>query len=625
MFVVVRETFTAERIWGLKAIKMSAKQNSLGRSIIKNHSRRKRVILKEGHRHSSDLHDGRDWGRLNLRSVTEHTSLDDFLDRVQLADKEYSEEFHNVQLISPDVANGTLSEAEKLTISDAQKKLKDLLRIPRRPHWDRTSTKEELDRNENESFLNWRRSLALLNEEEHINLTPYEKNLEVWRQLWRVIEKSDVVVQIIDSRNPLLFRCEDLESYVKETDEKKLNVLLLNKSDFLTLKQREIWAEYFSNIGVQVVFFSALQQMQKIDEIPEDDDEPEEHEDETEVQNPVQDEHSDEEEIPSPHDTAKEHGNHNEFTVCNDSRLLSREELIVFLKNLGQKVQSDPVTTIGLVGYPNVGKSSTINAVMLSKKVSVSSTPGKTKHFQTMMVDPELCFCDCPGLVFPNFVSTKAEMVVNGILPIDQLTSYIPPVTLVASLIPRKVLESTYSITLPFPGENEDPSRSPTAEELLNAHGYMRGFMTHRGLPDTARSARYILKDYVNGKLLYCHSPPGFKHEEYQDSSYSGARKPKVSVQSALHEDEMSYVDFDEEFFHKEDKAKRRPQETENQQTVSGMHAKNLQHAERMIRGNKYIGHNPELGNPIDSKAFKKHHNRNKREKLRRVHAHLDQ
>ena len=37
-------------------------------------------------------------------------------------------------------------------------------------------------------------------------VAPFEKNLEVWRQLWRVIEKSDCLVQIVDSRNPLLFR-----------------------------------------------------------------------------------------------------------------------------------------------------------------------------------------------------------------------------------------------------------------------------------------------------------------------------------------------------------------------------------------------------------------------------------
>ena len=67
---------------------------------------------------------------------------------------------------------------------------------------------------------------------------------------------SDVVVQIVDARNPLLFRCEDLvnstscfvisyclvpflqEKYVKEIKSEKVNVVLISKSDLLTLKQR---------------------------------------------------------------------------------------------------------------------------------------------------------------------------------------------------------------------------------------------------------------------------------------------------------------------------------------------------------------------------------------------------
>ena len=49
---------------------------------------------------------------------------------------------------------------------------------------------------------------------------------------------SDVVVQIVDARNPLLFRCEDLERYVKELSQHKANAILMNKSDLLTAAQR---------------------------------------------------------------------------------------------------------------------------------------------------------------------------------------------------------------------------------------------------------------------------------------------------------------------------------------------------------------------------------------------------
>ena len=52
---------------------------------------------------------------------------------------------------------------------------------------------------------------------------------------------------------------------------------------------------------------------------------------------------------------------------------------------------------------------------------------------QTLNVGAEVSLCDCPGLVYPSFVSTKAEMVVNGILPIDQLRDHIPPVALISS------------------------------------------------------------------------------------------------------------------------------------------------------------------------------------------------
>lgn len=45
-----------------------------------------------------------------------------------------------------------------------------------------------------------------------------------------------------------------------------------------------------------------------------------------------------------------------------------------------------------MVGYPNVGKSSTLNCLVGEKKASVSTIPGKTKHFQTIIIDNEVFF-----------------------------------------------------------------------------------------------------------------------------------------------------------------------------------------------------------------------------------------
>ncbi len=156
-----------------------------------------------------------------------------------------------------------------------------------------------------------------------------------------------------------------------------------------------------------------------------------------------------------------------------------------------------------------MGKSSTINTLVGMKKVSVSSTPGKTKHFQTIHLSPEMILCDCPGLVFPNFATTRAELVCNGILPIDQLREFTGPAGLVCQRIPRAFLEATYGITIPIRPLEEGGTGVPTAEELLVAYAIARGFTkTGQGQPDESRAARYILKDYVNGRLLFCHPPP---------------------------------------------------------------------------------------------------------------------
>ena len=72
-------------------------------------------------------------------------------------------------------------------------------------------------------------------------LTPYEKNLQVWRELWRVIERADVLVQLVDARNPLLFRCSDLHKLAAETHPQKRCITLVNKADLLSSNQRNCW------------------------------------------------------------------------------------------------------------------------------------------------------------------------------------------------------------------------------------------------------------------------------------------------------------------------------------------------------------------------------------------------
>ena len=143
------------------------------------------------------------------------------------------------------------------------------------------------------------------------------------------------------------------------------------------------------------------------------------------------------------------------------------KSLLEFTDSLGQHPTR---LVVGLVGYPNVGKSSTINSLLGEKKVSVSSTPGKTKHFQTIHLSEHIVLCDCPGLVFPQFATTRADLVCDGVLPIDQLREHTGPTALVVKRVPQDVLELTYGLAIRAKGVEEGGDGRITAEDLLVAY-----------------------------------------------------------------------------------------------------------------------------------------------------------
>ena len=71
----------------------------------------------------------------------------------------------------------------------------EFITIPAKPNWKDSENTEEYHRLENLSFLKWKRQLNKL-QNKHPNLPPFEKNLDFWRQLWKIVEISHVVVQV---------------------------------------------------------------------------------------------------------------------------------------------------------------------------------------------------------------------------------------------------------------------------------------------------------------------------------------------------------------------------------------------------------------------------------------------
>ncbi|KAJ7412938.1 Large subunit GTPase 1 like protein [Willisornis vidua] len=516
-----------------------------------------------------------------LRSAPEQSPLEEFLATAELAGTRFVAERLNAQIVSTQSYTGLLTAQEAQRVRQLHQENQEFLRIPRR----------------------------------------------------RVLQGNGK----LDYTHVEL----DGESYVKEVSKDKENMILINKADLLSEEQRAAWAQFFEKEGVKVVFWSALAERKRLsgeakelgaESVAEhssdsehesssqeedakaqgstgslstdsalrtvnqvllsDDDSSDEYEDCEEDEEEAWQTCSEDEDGDSLNGIAPERMENRtdgaalqhvvqeqNRNIRNFSRLVQRNELLEIFKTMhdGPRVKDGEVN-VGLVGYPNVGKSSTINTILGNKKVSVSATPGHTKHFQL------------------------------------KITRSFPSLAYVCQHIPRNILEATYGISIIRPREDEDPDRKPTAEELLTAYGCMRGFMTAHGQPDQPRSARYVLKDYVSGKLLYCHPPPGIDPNDFQHQHQRCLESRTVQANGQVKPE-------------KNTKAK----QIENVVDKTFFHQENVRALMKGVRA--AMGYRPGSGlvpvtasNPgnVVGKPWKKHGNRNKKEKIRRITKHLE-
>ena len=391
---------------------------SLGKALANNLSKKsnKKHYVSELHRA-----DDRKVERTDLTSILEQDSLNEFADLVNLSRKklEVQKQAHLMEAAEA-ISKPHLAIYKSIIEEGVSRPKYAPLKLPRKPQWNKNMTKEELLASENQAFLEWRRDIALM-EEGNINLaiTPFEKNLSVWKQLWSVVDKCQLLIQIVDCRNPFFFYSADLERYIKELDPNKNYLLLLNKADFLDEDQIKHWNDYFKEKGVEHVFFSALAERTKMEKRLEEQ-KLTESQPTAEVKEGMLDDIREsikvDEEEAKEKEAVEKMVEDKEISLLDDCKIYSREELLRLLRVFIRQRCKEPVSKdgrymLGMVGYPNVGKSSVINVLCGTKKVGVASRPGKTKHFQTIHLGNDICLCDCPGLVFPSFASSKAEMV----------------------------------------------------------------------------------------------------------------------------------------------------------------------------------------------------------------------
>ena len=172
-----------------------------------------------------------------------------------------------------------------------------------------------------------------------------------------------------------------------------------------------------------------------------------------------------------------------------------RELLSGKLAQYSAKGQVGRTLRVMVVGVPNVGKSTLINAVSGRKGARAENRPGVTRGKQWVTVDQGLELLDTPGILWPRFEDMQVgrHLAYTGAVKeqvVDQEELAAGLMSLLAERYPA-VLSERYGI--------DCAGRSPW--ELLEAAGRRRGFLVSGGEVDLERSCRMILEEFRNGRL----------------------------------------------------------------------------------------------------------------------------
>ena len=277
--------------------------------------------------------------------------------------------------------------------------------LPERPEWKEGWSKERLEMGEQKYFREYVNEKLQNEEDEETEnkISYFELNLETWRQFWRVIEMSDILLLILDIRYATATFPPSLYEYVVQ--KQKTLILVLNKIDLIPPELSAAWKAYLTEKFPQlhVVFFTSFPSYNLVNV----------------SRNGLRIK-----KLKANFGIAKE-GALQILELCEK---VSKVDLSDWKSRITGENSRDftveenesKLLTIGTIGHPNVGKSSLINSLLGKKLVSVSRTPGHTKHFQTIFLTKNVRLCDCPGLVFPSKVP-KPLQILMGSFPISQV------------------------------------------------------------------------------------------------------------------------------------------------------------------------------------------------------------
>ena len=436
--------------------------------------------------------------------------------------------------------------------------------MPVRPQWTYEDGPEALDAREAAAFAAWNAQLQAAHARE--SLSRYERNLEVWRQLWRTSEVSDALLLVVDIRTPLISFPAPLYEY--EAARGTAMVVVLNKADLLPPAVVAAWASHlqqrFPRLTAVVPFRAdpgaapkgfkggggsrktGFNRWRGGDEAVRDDVEallkaikalPVTREG---VARTFADFWAPDAVAAQAADAAVPDAADAADALDDDARAAAALQLSAGWAS--QQSHADDAAarhadaaralrryvTLGVVGEPNMGKSAVINRLFRAPVVKASPTPGCTKHLQTLFLRPLVRLADCPGLIFPKRGVPFGMQLLCGNTPIAQAREPFATIRYLAEAGVHPPLPAAYGLSLHDVAEHSSRVQGTWSPYgLCEALAIKRSFLTRGGRPDVFRAANRILRDALAGKnIRLAFVPPGMPSCPWEP--VNGAGVPSV-------------------------------------------------------------------------------------------------
>ncbi|XP_053932525.1 guanine nucleotide-binding protein-like 3 [Cuculus canorus] len=278
------------------------------------------------------------------------------------------------------------------------------------------------------------------------------------RELNKVIEASDVVLEVLDARDPMGCRCPQLEQAVTCSGDKKL-LLVLNKIDLVPKENLEKWLNYLNKEFPTVAFKSATLMKDKT--------------------------------MPDQFTKRRARVDLSRTTECFGSKCLLRV-LQEYVKTQNKAIQ------VGVVGFPNVGKSSIINSLKGVRACNVGLARGVTKSVQIVHVDKQTKMLDSPSIIADPTNSSLA-LALRSIIDTEKSDS--AEVLEGADAILNHCNKQQVMIRYTMPDFRN-------TEEFLTLLAQKRGVLKKGGVPDVENIAKLLLCDWTGAKVSYHTQPP---------------------------------------------------------------------------------------------------------------------